>query len=530
MKTLAIITFLLIFPNLHSQNAIKSNFMLNTEMSKSTSAITENGFKFTVLDAGINTRFDEYGSGFFKNKFIVITSRKIGGLDKVNSNTGESDKNIFCFDYDKTGNLSVPILFSHIINTPDHEDVISFSSNEATMYFTRSTKENPMFFNLYKTNLKPDSNGLWIDILKLNIGFNNASIDHPTVSPDGKKLYFSSNVSGGFGGFDLYSSDILLDGTLSVPINLGGTINTSEDDKFPTFSKDGKFLFFASKGHENLGGFDMFRSRIGDNTHGQVVNLGTTLNTKYDEIAMYFISNTKGYISSNKVFGKGGFDVFKFDLEVIKQLIEGKVLDKETLIALPNANIVLRDSENTILGTVKSDLKGNYKFNVLPFETYTISVEKDGFVPNAFDFDSNKGDSRSYKKNILLETIEAEIVEVEDEEVIQIENILFEFDKSSLKEESTIALDKVYKVLMTHPEMIINLNAHSDQNGASSYNLKLSERRAASAKMYLINKGIDSSRIVSKGFGESKPLVDCKDKCTEEEDAKNRRVEFIIMK
>jgi outer membrane protein OmpA-like peptidoglycan-associated protein len=197
---------------------------------------------------------------------------------------------------------------------------------------------------------------------------------------------------------------------------------------------------------------------------------------------------------------------------------------------LPNANIVLRDSENTILGTVKSDLKGNYKFNVLPFETYTISVEKDGFVPNTFDFDSNKGDSRSYKKNILLETIEAEIVEVEDEEVIQVENILFEFDKSSLKEESTIALDKVYKVLMTHPEMIINLNAHSDQNGASSYNLKLSERRAASAKMYLINKGIDSSRIVSKGFGESKPLVDCKDKCTEEEDAKNRRVEFIIMK
>lgn len=510
-----------------NSNALQENLYDSYSIS---TALDQNGFKFDVLDAGMNTKFFEYGSGFFMNKFIVVTSRKIGGLDKTNTETGESDKNLFCFDFDKNGNLSLPLLFSHFINSLNHEDTGTFSPNEKHMFFTRSSIKNPMVYELYKADLKPDSKGVWENIKKVNLVLNNASIENPSMSPDGKMLYFASNVDGGFGGFDIYQVSVSENGELGIPLNLGSEVNTSEDDKFPTFSKDGTYLYFASKGHQNAGGFDMFRSKIGTQNFSKPINLGTSINTKYDEIAMYFASNTKGYISSNKIYGKGGFDIYKFELELVEQKIEGKILDEKSLIALPNATIVLRDFDDAILETVKSDNKGTYTFNILPFEKYSVSVEKDGFKPTVFEFLSNKGDSRTYMKNILLETTEAEIVEIEDEEVIKVENILFEFDKSNIQEESTIALNKIYKVLIDHPEMNIKLNAHSDQKGSSAYNLKLSERRAAAAKDYLIVKGIEPSRIQSKGFGETKPLINCNTKCTDEENATNRRVEFIIIK
>ena len=348
MKNLVNILVLIVGLNVFPQSSNLLDDNLYEEYSKTTS-LDDNGFRFDVLDSGINTRFFEYGSGFFMNKFIVVTSRKIGGLDKTNNETGESDKNLFCFDYDKKGNLSLPLLFSHFINSLDHEDTGTFSTNESTMFFTRSSKKNPMVYELYKADLKPESNGVWENIKKVDLGLKNCSIENPTMSPDGKTLYFASNVDGGFGGFDIYRVSVLENGQLDVPVNLGAVINTTVDDKFPSFSKDGSYLYFASKGHQNLGGFDMFRSKIGNQNYSMPVNLGSSINTKYDEIAMYFASNTKGYISSNKSYGKGGFDIYKFELDLVVQKIEGKILDKKSLVALPNATIILKDFVKQLL-------------------------------------------------------------------------------------------------------------------------------------------------------------------------------------
>jgi len=492
--------------------------------------IGKNGFDFTILDAGINTSYSEYGSGFFRNKFIMISSKKIGGLAKTDPATGEGYKNIFCLDVKSDGSLKKPLLFSRIINTLGSEDQITFTPDENTMYFTRATEEDSKIFEIYKTHLEEESAGNWINITKLKINTYGYSIENPTVTPNGKYLYFSSNKPGGFGGYDIYKSLILEDGTLSEPVNLGKTVNTNEDDKFPTFSKDGNYLYFASKGHENLGGFDMFRSRIDAENYSNPLNLGNTINTKYDEVAMYFASNTKGYISSSKSFGKGKYDIYKFDLNEVIQTIQGKVLDVETLQPLANATLVLKDANNNVIAELKTDKNAKYDFVVKPFEKYSISVVRDGFDDKEINFKSTKGDNRTYLKNLLLDPTKAEIVEEKEELVIKVENINFDFNKAVIRDEAKLTLNKVYNVLNDNSEMKINFKAHTDSKGKASYNLMLSERRAQSAREYLISKGVDSSRIIAKGYGESELLYDCNSTCTKEQDEANRRIEFVIIK
>jgi len=323
-------------------------------------------------------------------------------------------------------------------------------------------------------------------------------------------------------------SNILEDGTLSTPVNLGATVNTSEDEQFPTTSKDGKYLYFASKGHVNFGGFDLFRVATLNLETETPRNLGSTINSKYDEVAMYFASNTKGYMTSNKSFGKGAFDIFKFEVEEIEQTLEGKVLDVVTRLPLPNTTLQLKDANGIVVDEIVTNNDAKYSFTIKPFDDYTITAVKEGFEDKDFNFKSIKGDDRSYRKNIMLDATKAEIVEVEDRKLIKVENIFFDFNKAVIKSESTITLNKIYDVLTENPEMTIKINAHSDNRGNALYNLKLSDKRAASAKSYLISKGIKASRIASKGFGESTPLIDCKSACTEQDHEQNRRIEFVI--
>ena len=509
-----------------------SSIFENVIFSESVGVLGKNGFNFEILDAGISTKYTEYGSGFFKNKFIMVSSKKIGGLSKLDANTGEGYKNLFCLDIEDNGSLKKPLLFSRLVNTmKNNEGQISFSPDEHTMYFTRNNEGDTSTYSIYKTNLEEGSNGNWINQVKLNINTNDGySFENPSVTRDGKQLYFTSNKPGGFGGFDLYVANILADGTLDEAKNLGSKVNTTKDDKFPTFSKDGSYLFFASQGHANLGGFDLFRSRIGKNAYSLPLNLGTTINTKYDEIAMYFASKTRCYMASSKSFGKGKQDIYKFELNEVLQTIEGKVLDVVTLLPLENAKLIISDVDGNVLSKSNTDQDAKYEFEVKPFEKYTITVEKEGFEPKVVEFESTKGDDRTYLKNMLMEATKAEIVEVEDELVIQVENIYFDFDKASIKKASTITLNKVYDVLNDHPNMSIYIKAHTDGKGSAPYNLRLSDKRAKSARTYLISKGVDASRIKAKGFGESDLMFDCGANCTEEQDEQNRRIEFVIEK
>ena len=491
--------------------------------------ISSNGFDFELLDAGVNTPYSEIGSGFFRDKLIMVSSKKLGGLAKIDPNTNEAYKELFCLDIDKNGALSSPYLFSRILNTNASEDQLTFSPNEKTVYYTRSSKANSLEFKLYKAVLEEDSHGNWINNELLSINKNSVSIETPFVNHAGDKLYFSANLPDAIGGYDLYVSDIKLDGTLGTPKNLGNTINTASDEKYPALSMDDKYLYFSSKGHENIGGYDLFTSKISKKGYKTPRNMGNTINTVYDEVAYFLAARNKAYVSSNRPNGRGGYDIYTANNDEVVQFIEGKILDLETQIKLPNTVVILNDSDgDEIARTVTKD-DASYSFNVIPFEDYSISTYKNGFKDASIEFFANSGSDNTYRKDIELLTTAPVIAEVENEMRIVLENIYFNFNKWNVKEESFISLNKVIKVLKEHPEMKLVINAHTDNKGRDSYNLNLSDRRAASAVKYLIENGITKDRLVSKGYGESKPLVDCQQNCSDDDLQANRRVEFVIV-
>ncbi|MEP3838240.1 MAG: OmpA family protein [Algibacter sp.] len=491
--------------------------------------INFNGFNFELLDAGVSTRYAEIGSGFFKNKLIMVSSKKIGGLAKIDPNTHEAFKELFCLDIDKNGALSSPHLFSRILNTNSSEDQLTFSPNEKTVYYTRSSKGNSLEFKLYKADLEADSHGNWINNELLSINDTNVSVETPFVNRTGDKLYFSANYPDAIGGFDLYVSAINADGTLGIPKNLGNTINTTADEKYPSFSIDGKYLYFSSRGHENIGGYDLFVSKIIRNEFQEPRNMGNTINTVYDEIAYFLAARNKAYVSSNRPNGKGGYDIYTATNDEVVQSIKGEILDFETQIKLPNTVVILKDEEGSEIAKTITAEDATFSFNVSPFETYNISAQKDGFKDYAVQFFANRGNETIYKKDIELLTTEPVIAKVDNEMRIVLENIYFNFNKWNVKEESFISLNKVIKVLKANPDMTIAVNAHTDNRGRDSYNLNLSNKRAASAVRYLIKNGISKDRLVSKGYGEAKPLVDCKTSCSESDLQVNRRVEFVIV-
>ncbi|ULC59370.1 OmpA family protein [Flaviramulus sp. BrNp1-15] len=516
-------------------NLIAANYSYDNNINPniykpSTKTIIEaNGFDFELLDAGVNSKYSEIGSGFFRNKLIMVSSKKLGGLAKIDPNTNEAYKELFCLDIDENGHLSMPLLFSRILNTSDSEDQLTFTPDQKTVYFTRSSKENSLEFKLYKAVLEEDSHGNWMNQELLNINKANVSIENPYVNHKGDKLYFSANMPDAIGGYDLYVSNINADGSLSTPKNLGNTINTSLDDKYPSLSMDDKHLYFSSKGHENIGGFDLFTSRITSNGFMAPRNLGNTINTEYDEVAYFLAARNKGYVSSNRQNGRGSYDIYTATNEEVSQNVKGKILDLETQIQLPNTVVILKDVDGFEIARTITGEDATYNFNVVPFENYTISTHKDGFKDASVNFVADKGVETTYNKNIELLTTEPVIAKVDDELRIVLENIYFDFNKWNVKEESFISLNKIIKVLHEHPNMTLAINAHTDNKGRDSYNLGLSNKRAASAVKYLIKNGISKDRLQSKGFGETKPLVDCKNKCTDEDLQANRRVEFVIL-
>ncbi len=484
---------------------------------------------YSILTTAINTKYSEIASGLFKDKLMLVSSKKIGAIGTgIDPTTNQPFTDLFCVDIKDSGQLKRPLLFSRLLNTKDNEGQVTFSEDESTIYFTRSSRENPENYQLYKAVLEQNSIGNWVDITKTNVSSDFYSVESPFLKDN--KLYFASNKLGGFGGFDLYVSEIKADGTLSEPVNLGETVNTDKDDKFPFITKEGKYLYFSSKGHKTVGGFDVFASRIINKEYKSPINLGSEFNSIDNEIAFFLAKDNVGYVSSDKDSGKGDFDIYRFYKEDIKQLIQGVVVDAETQIPLPNTEIILVDEEGREIGRQITNEKAEYNFPVVPFDSYTITTLKDDFEDKTVNFVADHGSKHTYDYNLELNPTKATIVEVEDKLIIDIEDIYFDFDRWTIKDESTISLQKVVDILNGNPDMKIEINAHTDSKGNNNYSMDLSEKRAASAMQYLISKGIDANRLVSYGYGKSQPLVDCNNHCTQAEDQINRRIEFVIIK
>ncbi|MFI1771889.1 OmpA family protein [Thalassobellus citreus] len=493
--------------------------------------IGPNGFNFDLLKLNINSEYSEISSGFFRNKAIMVSSKKLGPFAKKDPKTGEGYKDLYCLDIDKNGRLSKPLLFSRILNSKYNEGQLSFSPDQNTVYYTRSIKENSSIYKLYKAILEKDSHGNWINQELLSINKEGFSIENPYVSHQGDKLYFSSNMPDGIGGFDLYVSTIKKDGSLGNPKNLGKLVNTPFDDKYPSLSKDDKYLYFSSKGHRNVGGFDVFVSKISSkNEYRKPRNLGVTINSYHNEIAYTLAAKNKGYVTSNREYknGRRSYDIYTAINEEIIQTLKGKVFDLKAKKILPNSVVILKDDEGVEISRSITDSDAAYSFNVIPFENYTISVSKENFDDLNIDFLANRSFETTYFKNLELSKPKP-AYDVERELRLVADNIFFDSNKSNIKKELHRILNKIIYVLNEHPEMKLAINAHTDNVGKDSFNLKLSNDRAASVLNYLVTNGISKDRLRSKGYGETEPLIDCGNNCSKEQLQTNRRVELVII-
>lgn len=479
------------------------------------------GIRYVLNDTGINSELNEIGTSFFKNKYIIMSNKKRRHYETtVNKTTNTPNNNLYCVDVKENGDLSFPLLFSSVIDSKNNEGSITFSPDEKTIYYTQESENKDGKFELYKATLDLKSKENWTNITKIDLKTNGHSIETPSISPDGKKIFFATNMPGGLGGFDLYEAAINKDGTYGIPVNLGPNINTTEDEKFPTISEDNKYLYFSSKGHLNIGGYDVFKSSIVNNKYLPALNLGVTLNSRRDDLAFVLVSQDKGYLSTDKS-QSGNFDILKFEVKHLdKSNPNFTIVEALSQTVLPNAKVTIKNEFGDIVTQTTSDENGKLKMELNPVSYNYITVEKEGYEP----FTSNFTSENLIKSPIQLKQLKPEIIV----NTIVIENILFAFDKDVIKPESKLSLNSIVTILNDSPEINLEISAHTDNKGKDSYNLALSKRRAKSTVAYLISKGINSERLVYKGYGETKPLNDCTN-CTPEQDQVNRRVEFKII-
>lgn len=432
-----------------------------------------------------------------------------------------------------------PTKLSGDVNTKFHESSMVFSTDykkDTVIYFTRNSyyKKKETYGAEDVLNLKIFSakkiDDEWIVNRNLKINNDLYSTGHPYVSPDGKRLYFTSDRPGGMGGADIYYANIHERGGIGKPINAGPVVNTEGNEMFPYINNEGR-LFFSSDGHVGFGLLDIFSTVVNqDEKIIDVINLGSPINSSSDDFGYFAHENgISGYISSNREGGKGSDDIYKFDFTPSLS-IEGYVTDGINNQPLNNVTITLYDqATNTKVGEVLTDKNGYYKMFINRKNNYMIEAVRKTHPHKSVFFDTHGTaiTTKLISENIVLEPV------LDLKLLADLNKIYFDFNKSDIRPDAALELDKVVKVItITYPEMIIKLEAHTDPVGSHAYNDALSSRRAKSTYDYLIANGVPESHIKSyKGFGKRMKINDCTSKkdCSDEELELNRRTEFPII-
>ena len=499
--------------------------------------IISKGKRFNVQNLDINSEYSDFGGSLNDNKLYITSSRNTVGLfdfgrwitQRINYGwNNEPYLDIYSFDVTESGSYLNEDNLGSNVNTKYHEGLASFDS-EGNMYISRES----FYENEYVKD--PESNNITslIGIYKISKGEKNVvalninsveySVKNPSVSSDGKTIYFSSDMPGGFGNFDIYKGDVDEEGNINNVENLGQKVNTEGQEMFP-FIGDKNNLYFSSDSQLGLGGLDVFFTKEVDGKWASVRNVGIPVNSNADDFAFNMNEATgEGFVSSNRSGGKGGDDIYSIKrlIPICDVLLTANVMDAKTKLGIDSATTSVSDKEGNIASTKTSSTEGVTEFMLVCDEAGKLIVSKEGYNSKIVDLKMSNEEFTSI--DVMLDPIEKIIVA----EKIELNAIYFDFDKSNIKAEAAFELDKLVQIMNKYPEMTVSIESHTDSKGPSSYNQRLSERRAKTTSQYVISKGIDSSRLSSAGKGESSPVVDCTN-CSKEEDQLNRRSEFII--
>ena len=373
------------------------------------------------------------------------------------------------------------------------EGIVSFSPDGQTMYLTRAIRSETAntTVEIY-TSRRSDAS--WSAPQKFEItGDTISAMGHPAVSPDGKFLYFSSDMPGGYGGKDIWRVGI--DERRGTLENMGPEINTPGDEMFP-YARTDSVLYFASDGHPGFGGLDLFKAWL--DSSGQrwsVANMGLPINSAGDDFGITFGPGETGFFSSNRGDGSGRDHIYSFELPDLKITITGVVVDRDDE-PVPNAIIRIVGDDGSNQKEVARD-DGSFRFNLQRGVKYVMKAGAKGYLnqKQEFETDTTEADAE-YGVDFVLANINKPQV---------VENIFYDFDKATLRPESKAALDEMVAMLRDNPNVSIEMGSHTDRHGSVAYNEGLSDRRAKAVIDYLTAAGILQERLTWKGYGKSVP-------------------------
>jgi hypothetical protein len=463
-------------------------------------------FNPVSVGSSINTKDDEYWPSITADGQTLMFTRQPNPVTN-HSSYGEVQEDFYISYYSdnkwqKAINAGAPL------NTPQNEGAQTLSSNGNYMYFTAC--DRPSGLGSCDIYFSAFSDGKWSEPSNLGPPVNTSYWEsQPSISADGKVLFFSSSRPGGFGGKDLWYSKLDNHNMWTNPVNLGKTINTDGDEMSPFIHFDGKTLYFASDGRVGMGGFDIYMTRMNnDSTWQEPQNLGYPINTYNDEMGLVIESGgQKAYFSSIRDKSNGK-DIFSFDLyESVRpspvSYLKGKVYDKETGKLLKADYELINLSTGKVTVKSSTDGVGNFLVCLPSGYNYGINVSKAGylFYSENFMFEGQHSVAKPFIKRIILNPIKVG-------EKMQLSNVFYEIDSWQLKKESMSELNNLATLLSDNKDLIIEIGGYTDSTGLVEHNQILSEKRALSVVNYLKDKGISSDRLKYKGYGDTSPIGD----------------------
>lgn len=447
-------------------------------------------------DKNLNSRRADFAPMFLDKSLTTLyftsSTEKATG-DNKSEITGTKKSDIFFSTKDEKGNWKRPEPAQGELNTESDEGIVSFSPDGQTMYLSVA-RRSPNASTSVEIYTSRRSDASWSAPQKFEITADTISaVGHPAVSPDGRYLYFASDMPGGFGGKDIWRINLLeRSGSLE---NLGPQINTAGDDMFPYMRTD-SLMYFSSDGHPGFGGLDLFTARL--NSTGDrwsIENMGKPMNSAGDDFGITFGEGESGFFSSNRGEGRGYDHIYSFNKPEIKVTISGYVVDKDDE-PVPNAVIRIVGDDGSIQKEVARD-DGSFKFNLQRGVRYVMQAGAKGYlnVKQEFESDMEEADADYAVDFVLAAVFKPQVVE----------NIFYDFDRATLRPESKTALDEMAQMLRDNPSVTIEMGSHTDRVGSDEYNLALSDRRAKSVVDYLVAAGIGADRLTWKGYGETVP-------------------------
>lgn len=429
---------------------------------------------------------------------ITTTTRKDATGEDLNGITGQKHADLFLTKLDEKGRWQKSEKIESDVNSEFEDGACAFTPDGKVMYFTRcvTDPQYPRYAAIYKSNR---SDASWSKPEQVVISRDTLSLyAHPAVSPDGNWLYFTSNMSGGFGGLDLWRFYIgesrAMEGLVE---NLGSMINTEGNEQFPTFGPKGE-LFFSSDGYPGMGGLDIYCATQPNDTVWTVANMGAPVNSNGDDFGMTFAPGLyRGFFSSNRGDARGWDHIYSFFLPETVHMLRGWIYEKDGY-ELPEGVIYMigDDGTNSSFGVMND---GSYSVRVTPGVKYVLLGTCKGYL-NAMQelaADSVEG-NMEYQLDFALASITKPVL---------IDNIFYEYDKATLTPESTASLDELVRLLDLNPNVTIELGSHCDLRGSDKYNQRLSQARAESVVEYLVSKGVEKERLTATGYGEGAPKV-----------------------